>query len=696
MKKRILSFALLILILSSLAVPVAADNNSATVFITDFGSKYHRATCKYLDNSSHAVTLAAAVSLGKTPCSVCKPPVLSTPTSSDYVGVRSTKNSSGSPAFAIVVVSVLGYIFLRSLSRKKQSSKQTPPPQKADSAKPKQIPTQRETATRHEPKASTNNQKSSSSTPKPITSAQAPERRTYQIGDIYYCWDYYYAKVFSARISEITEKGAVVDFNGVKKSVSYADLERRFYPNPEDVPEYRSIKRSYPYQSTAAQESAKKNGEDHPTAQNATRTTQQPQIEKPLVDNLEHKAKENHPVQATSFDGEKTCNNCRLRKGGQCSQVRNILCEDYIALPDEIPSKTEHRKETRSVQFEKTTPQEHSVADVRLSDIKDSVVWVDIPGGGYGVIVNAEPIIIKDRQDIRIDVLFDNGTEKSLALSICSRNRWFEILSGKVKKKDILSYFERQAVEQELKKNDSTDPEVSERERIPSLVKERKEAYRYLTEERGVEYFLHYTPIRNLQSIINNGLIPREMVMRQNINAVMPDERRIDGRPDCTSLSISFPNYQLLFRNRSSNYSFAILLIDPSIRFELYENEVYYLPHNAAKIQPERSTRYTGMDSLRALFSNQVMTNQGMKTRRELGIPYNYPSNPQAEVFISGRIPPSYIKHIVVENYKTLTELRATLKIPSDRDNSFLSYDAKLFSYRCDWESWKKDAAKDS
>lgn len=44
-----------------------------TVYVTDTGSKYHRSSCSYLKNSSHAVSLSDALACGYTACSRCKP-----------------------------------------------------------------------------------------------------------------------------------------------------------------------------------------------------------------------------------------------------------------------------------------------------------------------------------------------------------------------------------------------------------------------------------------------------------------------------------------------------------------------------------------------------------------------------------------------------------------------------------------------
>ena len=56
------------------AASPSTDNQSVTVYITDTGSKYHRAGCKYLKKSKHAISLKDAKAQGYGPCGICSPP----------------------------------------------------------------------------------------------------------------------------------------------------------------------------------------------------------------------------------------------------------------------------------------------------------------------------------------------------------------------------------------------------------------------------------------------------------------------------------------------------------------------------------------------------------------------------------------------------------------------------------------------
>lgn len=50
-----------------------SSGGGGTVYITDTGTKYHRSTCRYLNESKHAVSCSWATANGYTACSVCDP-----------------------------------------------------------------------------------------------------------------------------------------------------------------------------------------------------------------------------------------------------------------------------------------------------------------------------------------------------------------------------------------------------------------------------------------------------------------------------------------------------------------------------------------------------------------------------------------------------------------------------------------------
>lgn len=49
------------------------EDTSYTVYITEYGSKYHSSGCRYLWNSKIAIDINEAISEGYEPCSICNP-----------------------------------------------------------------------------------------------------------------------------------------------------------------------------------------------------------------------------------------------------------------------------------------------------------------------------------------------------------------------------------------------------------------------------------------------------------------------------------------------------------------------------------------------------------------------------------------------------------------------------------------------
>ena len=60
------------------SIKADAASGSTTVYITEYGERYHSYSCQYLRQSCIAISLSRAVERGYTRCSVCNPPYLTT------------------------------------------------------------------------------------------------------------------------------------------------------------------------------------------------------------------------------------------------------------------------------------------------------------------------------------------------------------------------------------------------------------------------------------------------------------------------------------------------------------------------------------------------------------------------------------------------------------------------------------------
>ncbi len=196
-------------------------------------------------------------------------------------------------------------------------------------------------------------------------------------------------------------------------------------------------------------------------------------------------------------------------------------------------------------------------------------------------------------------------------------------------------------------------------------------------EDRGIESLYHFTSLKNLDNILNNGLLSREILNKKDIEYEYNDEYRIDGKLDAICISISFPNYRMFYRYWSNtNDIYCVIELKPSI---LYEKNCLFCVENAASYN-ERQREYTekmGREGIEKLFYDDFL-------REDLGIPRSYPTNPQSEVLVLDNIEVKYIKNI----YFNVPEIDFDINKYSNMNIGFY-YKTSLFSYRYDYEYWR-------
>ena len=81
---------------------------------------------------------------------------------------------------------------------------------------------------------------------------------------------------------------------------------------------------------------------------------------------------------------------------------------------------------------------------------------------------------------------------------------------------------------------------------------------------------MHFTRIDNLNSILKNGLIPVSIQQKMKIPSARNDEQRIDSKLDCTSCSITFPNYKLFYTFREYKFpgsGWVVIVLDKDVLF---------------------------------------------------------------------------------------------------------------------------------
>jgi len=172
---------------------------------------------------------------------------------------------------------------------------------------------------------------------------------------------------------------------------------------------------------------------------------------------------------------------------------------------------------------------------------------------------------------------------------------------------------------------------------------------RQAIESRGVRYLVHFTQESNIDSIIKYGLVPKSMFSILPIPGTCNDELRLDSKEDACCFSIGFPNNLMFYKYRkiteAQGIEWAVIVLNKEV---MIDKDCLFCFTNAAS----NSIRQLDMNSLRGVnaFRKLYADGIGESTRKELGLPDDWPTDPQAEVLVKGIVEPRYILGIMFNN----------------------------------------------
>lgn len=195
-------------------------------------------------------------------------------------------------------------------------------------------------------------------------------------------------------------------------------------------------------------------------------------------------------------------------------------------------------------------------------------------------------------------------------------------------------------------------------------------------QQRGIRSLIHFTRKDNLASILDSGLLRRDILIEDGFDNYN-DEIRVD-KTSAVCTTISFPNYRMFYRLQQENpgVEWVVLEIFPRALWEL---ECAFCKTNAAStnvssISIEERKQLSALKSMFGDFN--------YRTRESLEIPDEYTTDPQAEVLFIDGIPREYIKNI---NVKYSAERDDLLKMyPGWK----IWYNWSYFSPRSDYAHW--------
>lgn len=196
---------------------------------------------------------------------------------------------------------------------------------------------------------------------------------------------------------------------------------------------------------------------------------------------------------------------------------------------------------------------------------------------------------------------------------------------------------------------------------------------------RQISQLVHFTRVENVLAIANEGILSNKQL--KGMGRAVLDPHRHDGRSNYVCTSISFPNYQMLYRHTHGNTSdWCVISIKPRI---MWTSECLFYPYNAASadLAFRPSSDFLGEFALRQMFADSVCSRG-----RHACLPENYTTSPQAEVLVPSAIPPEQITAIGFSNNVNADKFRGILESVSI--SSLCS--RELFKPRCDYEQWRR------
>jgi hypothetical protein len=193
-------------------------------------------------------------------------------------------------------------------------------------------------------------------------------------------------------------------------------------------------------------------------------------------------------------------------------------------------------------------------------------------------------------------------------------------------------------------------------------------------DERGIERYVHFTDVRNLDSILEEGLVPVGELRKRGIKYVGNDVDRLDNWLDANSLSVSTPNYPMFYRYMKIRPFSEWIVISYNAKLVADMDCAYFANNAASSIYKDRSwTIYSSEKSFDRMFAGKREDLNSYET-----------TNPQAEVMVRGIIPSKYIETIFFADVSLLKEYQE--KYPYVK----MSYDKSYFQPHKNFENQRK------
>ena len=174
-----------------------------------------------------------------------------------------------------------------------------------------------------------------------------------------------------------------------------------------------------------------------------------------------------------------------------------------------------------------------------------------------------------------------------------------------------------------------------------------------IVREKKIKNLIHFTNIKNLESILQIGIYSRSDLWRSEIKPECNDIYRRDMRRDCSSFSVEYPNSYYLnsLKIKNPEKKFCIIVFDAE---RLLPNilDKYYVYCNAATTEAS------------SFLSSETLTQPKFFENMFYDSNISYlPSDEQAEILIKGNVSTTFIKEIHFSNKDDFDEFQNSCKV---------------------------------
>ena len=174
-------------------------------------------------------------------------------------------------------------------------------------------------------------------------------------------------------------------------------------------------------------------------------------------------------------------------------------------------------------------------------------------------------------------------------------------------------------------------------ERNVFITKKNKSQIVDVIKERNITKLIHFTDIRNIESILEHGLLPPSRLKERSIESHLNDANRFDNQMGGISVSIMKRNQYLLNSyNKRDPRKWVEIEINPDIAAT--RNCLFYESNAAnSKFQNVKEEYLRSAKAFKNIFANSVFSNNGVWTRENKKD--SEPTDLQAEIIVKWMIP---------------------------------------------------------